>query len=501
MKNWTLSSVLLVVPVLLMGYMVYIVGFWGLPLPIQIHLIEKADTNQDGHLDTWRFDSNGDGQVDLVEQDSNHDGRVDQIQRSTPKAYVIRLKNDPREFSDLPKLAVCLDGVPYSTMAKLWDQGYFREFSRPIKVISAFPSVSDVALTEVLHTGELPGYENLYYDRKTNKIGGGVISTVSKVGIPYLEAFDYDEPGIFKGLAYFIPIKTFRADLGRFLKHYGESNATSYKAHICSTDSICHLLAPLEFEKYLLEVDTLLRKIYLQHNGKLNFIVFSDHGNAQVPHHRVDIDRFLEEYNFKVESSLRNSSSVVIPAFGLLGAMPVYSQPENTVQLAEVFSHCEGVDFSAYLDGEDVYITSSQGSACILTNETGLLKYQPQSGDPLNLNEIQRQLVLEGQVDVQGFATQTTWFQATAEHEYPDAVNALVTALKNHVTNRADLLVSFKDGYYYGSQLFEWLVTMKATHGNLRQASMTGFAMWNGPLPSTPMAARNLLKTFDHLVD
>ena len=30
------------------------------------------------------------------------------------------------------KLIVCLDGVPYEDMAYLWDQGYFREFSRPV---------------------------------------------------------------------------------------------------------------------------------------------------------------------------------------------------------------------------------------------------------------------------------------------------------------------------------------------------------------------------------
>ncbi len=496
MKKWILGTIFIAVPIL---SIVYVVGFWGRPVSYEIELLEKEDTNRDGRLDAWRLDSTGDGQVDLVERDTDHDGRIDQIHRGDSEIRSIGAGADPKGLAALPKLTICLDGVPYSTMVKLWDQGYFREFSRPIRLISTFPSVSDVALTEALGTDKVPGYENLYYDRKANRIAGGATSTVSKAGMPYLGAFDYDEPGIFKGLAYLIPVKTFRADLGRFLKHYGKSGLKAYKAHICSTDSICHLMSPPEFERYLLEVDHLLRAIYLQGDGKLDILVFSDHGNSQLPHRRLDIDGFLADYGFKVESSLKDSRSVVIPAFGLVGAMPVYSHPDNTVRLARVFKHCKGVDFTVYLDGNEVHVVSARGAAVILSHDSGRrLKYQARSGDPLKLDEIQRSLSRQGQLDAQGFATRRAWFQATAQHEYPDAVNALFAGMSNHVVNRANLLVSFEDGYYYGSQFFDWLVTMKATHGNLRRASMTGFAMRNGPLPPAPMALRDLLATFGH---
>ena len=496
MKKWILSTVFIAVPLLAV---VYVVGFWGRPVSCGFELLAKEDTNRDGQLDTWRIDSTGDGQTDLVERDTDFDGRIDQIHHGDSEIRDLGFEANPKGLAAIPKLTLCLDGVPYSSMVKLWDQGHFREFSRPIRLISAFPSVSDVALTEALRTDKVPGYENLYYDRKTNRIAGGATSTLSKTGMPYLEALDYDEPGIFKGLAYLIPVRTFRADLGRFLKHYGKSNLKAYKAHICSTDSICHLMSPSRFEQYLLEVDDLLRAIYLQRKGKLDILVFSDHGNSHLPHRRLDIDRFLANYGFKVESSLKDSRSVVIPAFGLVGAMPVYTYPDNTVRLARTFKHCKGVDFSAYLDGKAVHVVSARGTAVILSQESGRrLKYQARSGDPLRLEKIQQSLSRQGQLDAQGFATRQVWFQATAQHEYPDAVNALFAGLSNHVINRANLLVSFEDGYYYGSRFFDWLVTMKATHGNLRRPSMTGFVMRNGPLPTTPMALRNLLSTFDH---
>ena len=323
--------------------------------------MERADTNQDGLVDSWHFASPHGSKAGFIEIDSNHDGRVDRLQIKNPDITTLDISGDEMDVSGRRKLAVCLDGVPYEVMAKLWDQGFFREFSRPVKAISVFPSVSDVALSEVLHAEKVPGYENLYFDVQHNKIAGGAMSTVSKARIPYLEILDYDEPGIFKGLAYILPIKTYRADLGRFLKRYAASARGYYKAHLCSTDSLCHLMTPNEFAKYLQEVDSLLRDIFLKHQGRLDLVVFSDHGNSQVPSQRLDVEHFLAEAGFQVESSLRSERSVVIPGFGLVGVLAVYCLPKNTPRLAQLFSQREGVDFCAFLDQGGVQITSARG--------------------------------------------------------------------------------------------------------------------------------------------
>ena len=147
----------------------------------------------------WYFPHGG---VDLSEVDSDYDGTVDRLELSNPEIKELNLSYNTTTGSKRAKLAVCLDGVPYEVMAELWDEGLFREFSRPVKMISVFPSVSDVALTEVLHAEKVPGYENLYFDVQETRLRGGALSTVSKAKIPYLEILDYDEPGIFKGLAY-----------------------------------------------------------------------------------------------------------------------------------------------------------------------------------------------------------------------------------------------------------------------------------------------------------
>lgn len=474
----------------------YVFFFWGLPVPFQIQIIDRLDTNRDGAVDTWRLDTSKDGRADTVELDTDYDGRIDQLQVSHSKLESIDVSSGERHGSR-KKLAVCLDGVPYEDMASLWDQGYFREFARPGKLISSFPSLSDVALTEALHTGKVPGYENLYFDIRTNQIAGGATSTVSKVRMPYLDALDYDEPGIFKGLAYVLPVRVYHADLGRLHKRYAENLLPAYVAHVCSTDSICHVVDREQFLKLMLEVDRLLREIYVREQGRLDFIVFSDHGNSHVQNRRIDLDGFLARNGFRVESAIRNAESVVIPAFGLVGAIPVYCQAQNTARLARLLASHEATDFAAFWDGGSVQIRSARGSAAITAKDSGrLLKYAPEDGDPLQLNAAMQSMVEHGQLDAGGFGSTSNWFAATTEHEYPNAVNAVYEGVTNHVINRANVVVSLKDGYHYGSTFFDWLVTMRSTHGNLRRTSMTGFYMRNGPMPAPVLPARELLRNF-----
>jgi len=482
--------------VLFSVWMIYTFIFWGRAVPFEVQTLERIDSNGDGVIDTWRIDSSQDGQPDITEVDTDGDGRIDRLQVRHPKVEVIDVSGRVPPTARR-KLAICLDGVPYEDMAALWDQGYFREFARPGKLISSFPSLSDIALTELLQTGRVPGYENLYFDIQSNRIAGGATSTVSKVRMPYLDALDYDEPGIFKGLAYLIPIRIFHADLGRFRKRYAASHLPAYVAHICSTDSVCHVLNREQFLKLMLEVDRLLREIYIQHRGQMELIVFSDHGNSHVQNRRIDLDRFLAQNGFRVESSIQSEKSVVIPAFGLVGALPFYSKPQNTPKLARLIASHEAIDFTVYLEGDRIQICSSRGSAVIEAKHSGrFLKYTTMDGDPLELKPVMQRMVEHQQFNAEGFASADSWFAATATHEYANAVDAIYQGLTDHVINPANLLASLKDGYHYGRPFFDRLVTMRSTHGNLRRTSMTGFFMRNGPMPAAFLPARELLTNF-----
>ena len=449
-----------------------------------------------GRNSRWLIDTNQDGKADIGQIDTNGDGRVDRLEVGMPVLKVIDLDLQDSQSSRRRKLAICLDGVPYSQMAELWDEGYFREFSRPTRMISTFPSLSDVALTSVMNAGKVPGYENLYFDVRQNRLGGGPFSTLSKARIPYLEILDYDEPGIFKGMAYILPVKTFRADLGRFLGKYQASRGQPFTAHLCSTDALCHVKTKTQFRPYLLEVDALLREIFLSCQGQMEFIVFSDHGNSQVDSRQLDMATALKRNGFTLESSLNGEDSVVIPAFGLVGAIAAYCKPSRSARLAEVLARFEGVDFCAFADGGVARIVSTLGTASIDKDQSGKLRFVNGTGDIIQMSSVLQRMQTSGQLDSNGFASTSAWFLATADHVYPNAVNALYEGVTNHVLNPASVLVSLKDGYHYGSAFFNRLVTLRSTHGSLYTTQMTGFVMRNGPAHERTIHSHEVLSGF-----
>ncbi len=475
-KNWILAALCLVFVTII----AYRIWSWGRPLSLNVRLLSRIGTNGAKNF-RWSIDTNRDDKADVCEIDLDGDGRVDRLELGMPAIKVIDLSLLQSQIGMRRKLAICLDGIPYQQMAELWDEGYFREFSRPTRVISTFPSLSDVALTSVMNAGKVPGYENLYFDVRLNRLGGGPFSTLSKARIPYLEILDYDEPGIFKGMAYILPVKTFRADLDRFLKRYQTARSPNFTSHLCSTDALCHVKTKTQFRVYLLEVESLLREIFVSSQGQLDLIVFSDHGNSQVDSQMLNLHSFLARNSIKLGSSLNGGNSVVIPAYGLVGAIAAYCRPEKSAELSEVLAHCEGVDFCVFAATGTARIVSRRGSASICKDHAGKLRFSNERGDFLQMGAVLNQMQVSGQLNSEGFASASAWFEATAEHEYPDAVNALYEGVTNHVLNPANVLVSLKDGYHYGSSFFNRLVTLRSTHGSLYKSQMTGFVMRNGP--------------------
>jgi hypothetical protein len=75
------------------------------------------------------------------------------------------------------------------------------------------------------------------------------------------------------------------------------------------------------------------------------------------------------------------------------------------------------------------------------------------------------------------WAKQSGSEQVTRDHVYPDAVRRAVKAVEGFVQNPADVLVSFREGYFYGNRMFDRLVTIEATHGSMLESASTAFYM------------------------
>jgi hypothetical protein len=170
-------------------------------------------------------------------------------------------------------------------------------------------------------------------------------------------------------------------------------------------------------------------------------------------------------------------NSVVLPKHGLVGASMLFTHPENRSRLAEVCAKTKGVDFAIYQSEEDVIeLIGARGRARVSRDEDRF-KYEDAGGDPLGLAPIIEELKSRGAIDASGFATREDWWRATMRHRYVDPLRRLFDGFSKYVKNRADVIVSYEDGYMLGSPFLSLFANMFATHGNLKRGETEGFAM------------------------
>jgi hypothetical protein len=382
------------------------------------------------------------------------------------------------------RLVIVLDGVPYQTVAELRAEGRFRRFKNPARMISMFPSLTNVAMIEILQAGDSPGYEDHYYDRERNRILGTIQDRLQGgkfIRGTFRETFDYHAPAFKGAMAYVAApagtIAVAHLDLSAFRKAFRESDAPLFVAYIGETDSLTHLGGKKMLKSLLRSLDRTVEELISESGGRLEVEMFSDHGNNYADYTSVELNDAINGAGFKTEKSLISPNSVVLPKYGLVGASTLFTSPENRARLAEVCAKTKGVDFAVYQSGGDVIeLVSARGRARV-TRDGDRFRYEDAGGDPLGLVPSIAELKSRARVDASGFASREDWWRATMRHRYADPLRRLFDGFSKYVKNRADVIVSYEDGYMLGSPFLSLFAQMVATHGNLLRGETEGFAM------------------------
>ncbi len=180
----------------------------------------------------------------------------------------------------------------------------------------------------------------------------------------------------------------------------------------------------------------------------------------------------------------RGRRRVSAPGFGLCGYAALYCGDETgRAELADSLRELEGVDFSVYREEGDgaAVVAGAAGRARVVRLERDgetFYRYEQLDGDPLGLLETACKLRAEGRLDAEGFARDSDWLARTWGHNYPDALaNVYASIFSPRVRHTADVLVSLRDGYYYGATSFSRMVRLLATHGNALRSSSHAFLM------------------------
>src|SRR5262249_30193846 len=212
-------------------------------------------------------------------------------------------------------------------------------------------------------------------------------------------------------------------------------------------------------------------------NGKIEIEMFSDHGNRFDEYKHVKLNAAIQAAGFVTEKTLKSERSVVLPKYGLVGSSMLFTNPQNRLRLAQVCASTTGVDFALYLSDENtIELLSRRGNARVI-REGERFKYQDFGGDPLDLGHIIEMMNARNIIDKNGFASGEEWWHATAKHKYPDPMRRLFNGFEKYVKNRADVIVSYEDGYLIGSPFLSFCAEMRATHGNMLRGESEGFAM------------------------
>jgi Type I phosphodiesterase / nucleotide pyrophosphatase len=389
------------------------------------------------------------------------------------------------------RLLLCLDGVPHEVMETARERGLFDSFGSPSRLLSPFPTMTNVALSAMLGATAPLGYESLYFDKNARELRGGVRKyigwrTPDKIPSSYMDELDYQEPLAFEFLVYVAPEKVWRTDMRRFRERFRAAPQTrDFFAFLKGTDGLLHIRGPKHLAVALESLDKILRDIQATCGSETEIVLFSDHGMNLRENRKVHLKTHLRDRGFPSRSSFAagTKSTVAIPAFGLCGYAAIYCVDEDAIaNVANALVELEGVDFSIYKDGTDaVAVTGSHGVARIertQTNGETRYRYLVSDGDPLHLKPIVEALRQAGKLDEAGFASDKDWLDDTSNHIYPDPLANLYTSLYTaRVRHTADVLVSLLDGYYYGWSPFTRLTRLAATHGNALRPSSNAFLM------------------------
>ncbi len=428
-----------------------------------VHLsVEVGDTDGDGVLDRYTFRSQPAGAVTRVVTQ-------EEVAKTRCKRFVL-----------------CMDSVPYGTMKQLWDQGYFREFHPPSAMISPFPSMTFLSFTEIFRTAKPVSYEERYFDRKNNKLAGGMMEHLHKDRMAeFYNLFDYQTPGAQGGTIYLAPKPVSAEDFNGMKDSFKLLDIKDEViAYIGATDGLAHKLGEPGLAAFLKDVDLALRELILTRSGPIKVVVFSDHGNNFVPSRRIPLDDFFKKHfgisELDKRLGLQGRPSVVLPAFGLVNFAVLYTEDGREEELSDFLTTITGVDLVLFSRDGAAVVRGPKGRARILKKSSGeFYKYEQQQGDPLELGAVAGGLGKAGKLDAEGYGADTDWHEATKEHKYVDAIHRLYEASLNLVQNKANLVISIADGYYYGAKWFELFCKVKGTHGSLKRESTLGFAMSN----------------------
>jgi hypothetical protein len=451
-------------------------------------------------------------------------GRLNRNARWLVLLILLSVQAFPPTSAAMPaRLVLALDGIAYRDMQALqagvtytniWgrvlhrkafgsDEGYF-----PVsRVVSTFPSASDVAWTDIFGDRPLPGYQRTYFSAAANVFisNNGVTTTVE-----HEQQMDWQvESGFIRSMGYIYSAHTFQYEMRALIKHFWNTKDTNadFYAYVRSSDDAQHL--DRDIFALLCKLDTqlqILRARYQAQEGRdLQILILSDHGhNHAGAGQRVKIKAFLEQAGYRIAQSIADTKDVVLPIAGIEDWVEIHNAPAETERLAQQLTHLKGVDVLAARLSEQTnrfLVMNAKGERAVIERNPikNAYRYSIENGDPLDYQPVIESLARNKLIDADGFAAADDWMAATMTNHYPVALERIARGLTSIVLNPATILISLDNQYVNAGWLVKagsHLENYGSTHGGLDDLNSNGILLSNFK-PTRDAASDRVAGQFD----
>jgi len=425
------------------------------------------------------YDVNGDGRADFfVFADST--GRITRL------GYDPSATGKPQQIVELDKLppagrqhlVIILDGFGYEVIKRYYDAGGLRMFYPPSRVIAPYPTLTDLAIEDLLGYVPCRGFEAKYYDRKRGEIVGGSWAYLAGKNQPYDRLLDYRAGMLWDAIGYLHPKQVFGKEVNDLVRTVDrDKDRPELLAYMVSSAGIGTIYGAAGQEEALKVVDRLVYQLIWSSHGTIEVTLTADHGHSYTPSTLIPLDKYLKSKGWRVTDRPQGDKDVAYVRFGL----ETYAcfGCHRPAELAADLAACPGVTVASYADGESVVVLTADGRA-VIRKKGDRYSYEASKGDPLKLKDILATLT----PDAKGFYDDRQVFQAAGMAEYPDPLERLWRAHFSVAQNIPDVIISLEDKYYSGATTFSGAVKIASTHGGLNRSNSTTFLMSTvGPLP------------------
>ncbi|NCW44772.1 MAG: hypothetical protein EBV77_04665, partial [Gemmatimonadaceae bacterium] len=360
------------------------------------------------------------------------------------------------------RVVLALDGIDYRDVMEARQRGRFAAFHPPARLVSTFPSISDIAWHAIFGLYPPAGYQRVYYSARHNAVLGDALSAISP--IEYEERMDYAFDTKFHHLgAYLISWPVARREVNTDVDLVlGTRNRETVYLYNVGPDALQHTRG--DVHRYLDHLDERLTELltrYRERTGReLEVIVLSDHGHNRAREAEfAPLVEALAAHGFESARSIARANQVAFSVDGVTTGFGVFCAPDSVARVASLLAGMPAVDVVTQRVNDSLFtVMRHDGPGELRLGAVrrrrvageDRYRYTSERGDPLELDSAVLRMRAAGVLDADGYATTSSWVQFTAGAPYPVAPPRIVHGHLSATRNPAPILVSIHDTFRVG---------------------------------------------------